>query len=62
MCNLLDWAIFKGKNNSCFNLFFLRAATLPIWELRFVSLALRLKNMCKGENPASDSVDADPVT
>lgn len=43
-------------------IFFLRAATLPIWELRFVSLALRLKNMCKGENPASDSVDADPVT
>lgn len=35
-------------------IFFLRAAALPILELRFVSLTLRLKNMCKGENPTSE--------
>lgn len=55
MCSLLDWAVFKGKNNSYFNNnFFLRAAALPILELRFVSLTLRLKNMSKGENPTTE--------
>lgn len=39
-------------------------AALPTQALRFVSLALSLKNICKSENPTSDSVDAQnyPVT
>lgn len=39
-------------------------AALPTQVLRFVSLALSLKNICKSENPTSDSVDAQnyPVT
>lgn len=33
-------------------------AALPTQALRFVSLTLSLKNICKSENPTSDSVDA----
>lgn len=55
MCKLLDRAVFKGKNNNYFNInVFLSAASLLVLELRFVSLALRLKNVCKGENPTSE--------